>query len=61
MTNGRYGNHGGQYVPEIIMNAIIELEKSYNYYKNDYSFNNEFTTLLREYAGRPSLLYYAKK
>ncbi len=61
MTNGRYGNHGGQYIPEIIMNAIIELEKSYNYYKNDYSFNNELTTLLREYAGRPSLLYYAKK
>lgn len=61
MTNGRYGKHGGQYTPEIIMNAIIELEESYNYYKNDYSFNNEFTTLLREYAGRPSLLYYAKK
>ncbi len=61
MTNGRYGNHGGQYIPEILMNAIIELEESYNYYKNDYSFNNELNSLLREYAGRPSLLYYAKE
>ncbi len=61
MANGRYGKHGGQYIPEILMNAIIELQESYNYYKNDYSFNNEFTTLLRGYAGRPSLLYYAKK
>ncbi|QNU67397.1 tryptophan synthase subunit beta [Ruminiclostridium herbifermentans] len=61
MTNGRYGKHGGQYIPEILMNAIIELEESYNYYKNDYSFNNELNSLLREYAGRPSLLYYAKK
>jgi tryptophan synthase beta chain len=61
MTNGRYGNHGGQYIPEIIMNAIIELEESYNYYKNDFSFNSELSTLLKEYAGRPSLLYYAKK
>lgn len=61
MSNGRYGNHGGQYVPEILMNAIIEVEESYNYYKNDYSFNSEFTSLLKEYAGRPSLLYHAKK
>jgi len=61
MLKGRYGKHGGQYIPEILMNTIIELEDSYNYYKNDYSFNQELTTLLREYAGRPSLLYYAKK
>lgn len=61
MSNGRYGKYGGQYIPEILMNAIIELEESYNYYKNDYSFNNELTSLLKEYAGRPSLLYYAKK
>jgi tryptophan synthase beta chain len=61
MTSGRYGKHGGQYIPEILMNAIIELEESYNYYKNDNSFNNELNSLLREYAGRPSLLYYAKK
>ena len=61
MSNGRYGNHGGQYVPEILMNAIIEVEESYNYYKNDYSFNSEFSSLLKEYAGRPSLLYHAKK
>lgn len=61
MLKGRYGKHGGQYIPEILMNTIIELEESYNYYKNDYSFNQELTTLLREYAGRPSLLYFAKK
>ncbi len=61
MVKGRYGIHGGQYVPEILMNAIIELESAYNFYKNDYSFNQELTFLLREYAGRPSLLYYAKK
>jgi len=61
MLKGRYGKHGGQYIPEILMNTIIELEESYNYYKNDYSFNKELTDLLREYAGRPSLLYFAKK
>lgn len=61
MLKGRYGKHGGQYIPEILMNTLIEIEDSYNYYKNDFSFNQELTTLLREYAGRPSLLYYAKK
>ncbi len=61
MVKGRYGKHGGQYIPEILMNTIIELEDSYNFYRNDYSFNQELTTLLKEYAGRPSLLYYAKK
>ncbi len=60
MSNGRYGNHGGQYIPEILMNEIIELEENYTHYKNDENFNNELTSLLKEYAGRPSLLYYAK-
>jgi tryptophan synthase, beta subunit len=61
MLKGRYGKHGGQYIPEILMNTINELEESYNYYKNDFDFNRELDTLLKEYAGRPSLLYYAKK
>ena len=58
---GRYGLYGGQYIPETLMNAIIELEKAYEYYKNDAEFNRELDELLREYAGRPSLLYYAEK
>ncbi len=61
MLKGRYGKHGGQYIPEILMNTISELEESYNYYKNDFDFNRELDTLLKEYAGRPSLLYFAKK
>ncbi len=61
MLKGRYGKHGGQYIPEILMNTINELEESYNYYKNDFDFNRELDTLLKEYAGRPSLLYFAKK
>ncbi|HEX2925535.1 MAG TPA: tryptophan synthase subunit beta [Ruminiclostridium sp.] len=61
MLKGRYGKHGGQYIPEILMNTINELEESYNYYKNDFEFNRELNALLKEYAGRPSLLYYAKK
>jgi len=61
MSKGRYGIHGGQYIPEILMNTIIEIEDSYNFYKNDFNFNQELNTLLKEYAGRPSLLYYAKK
>lgn len=48
-------------MPEILMNSLIELEESYNFYKNDYNFNQELKTLLKEYAGRPSLLYYARK
>ncbi|MBE6856901.1 MAG: tryptophan synthase subunit beta [Ruminococcus sp.] len=60
-TDGRFGIHGGQYVPEIMMNAINELEKAYNFYKNDPQFNRELTELLDEYAGRPSRLYYAEK
>ena len=58
---GRFGIHGGQYVPETLMNAINELEKAYDYYKNDNSFNAELTDLFNNYAGRPSLLYYAQK
>ena len=59
--NGRFGVHGGQYVPETLMNAIIELEEAYNYYKADPDFQNELTQLLNDYAGRPSRLYYAEK
>lgn len=58
---GRFGIHGGQYIPETLMNAVIELEKAYEQYKNDPDFNRELTTLLNEYAGRPSRLYYAQK
>ena len=63
MTNskGRFGIHGGQYIPETLMNAVDELEKAYEYYKNDEEFNRELTTLFNEYAGRPSLLYYAER
>ena len=60
-TNGRFGIHGGQYIPETLMNAVIELEKAYNHYKNDATFNNELTELFNNYAGRPSRLYFAKK
>lgn len=59
MSNGRFGIHGGQYIPETLMNAVIELEEAYEYYKNDPEFNRELTELLNEYAGRPSRLYYA--
>ncbi|MBO6239623.1 MAG: tryptophan synthase subunit beta [Butyrivibrio sp.] len=58
---GRFGIHGGQYIPETLMNAVIELENAYNRYKDDPDFNRELTELLNEYAGRPSRLYYAKK
>ena len=63
MTNpkGRFGIHGGQYVPEKLMNAVNELEEAYEFYKNDPQFNEELTTLFNEYAGRPSRLYYAEK
>ncbi len=63
MTNikGRFGIHGGQYIPETLMNAVIELEEAYNFYKNDVAFNQELTQLFNEYAGRPSRLYFAKK
>lgn len=59
MSKGRFGIHGGQYMPETLMNAVIELEKAYEFYKNDSQFNAELTELLNNYAGRPSRLYYA--
>lgn len=61
MSKGRYGIHGGQYIPETLMNEIINLEKNYEYYKKNPEFNKELNGLLRDYAGRPSLLYYAEK
>ena len=63
MTNqkGRFGIHGGQYIPETLMNAVIELEEAYDFYKNDPEFNRELDELLCEYAGRPSRLYYAQR
>ena len=60
-TKGRFGIHGGQYIPETLMNAVIELENAYNHYKNDPEFNKELNYLLNDYAGRPSKLYFAKK
>ncbi len=60
-SRGRFGVHGGQYIPETLMNAVIELEEAYNHYKNDPAFNQELTALLNDYAGRPSRLYYAEK
>ena len=53
MSKGRFGVHGGQYMPETLMNAVIELEEAYNHYKNDPEFNAELTELLNNYAGRP--------
>ncbi len=61
MSKGRFGIHGGQYIPETLMNAVIELEEAYNRYKDDPEFNRELTTMLNEYAGRPSRLYYAER
>lgn len=58
---GRFGKHGGQYLPETLMNAIIELEEAYNHYKDDKEFQNELADLLKNYAGRPSLLYFARR
>ena len=61
MSKGRFGIHGGQYIPETLMNAVIELEKAYDFYKNDPDFNWELTALLDDYAGRPSRLTLAEK
>ena len=61
MGNGNFGIHGGQYIPETLMNAVIELEEAYNRCKDDPGFNRELTGLLNEYAGRPSRLYYAAR
>ena len=60
-SKGRFGKHGGQYMPETLMNAVIELEEAYNHYKDEPEFNRELTELFNEYAGRPSRLYFAKK
>ena len=60
-SKGRFGIHGGQYVPETVMNAINELDAAYTHYKDDPAFNAELTDLLNHYANRPSLLYYAKR
>ena len=58
---GRFGIHGGQYIPETLMNAVIELEQAYNHWRDDPGFQSELTVLLNEYAGRPSRLYFAEK
>lgn len=60
-SKGRFGVHGGQFIPETLMNAMAELETAYNHYKNDPDFRAELSELLNDYAGRPSRLYYAKK
>lgn len=60
MKKGKFGIYGGQFIPETLMNAVIELEEAYNKYKEDDEFNSELTELFNEYTGRPSLLYYAK-
>ncbi len=63
MTNpkGRFGVHGGQYLPETLMNAVLQLEEAYEFYKEDPAFQQELTALLNDYAGRPSRLYYAER
>ena len=61
MSKGRFGKHGGQFVPETLMSAVIELEEAYDKYSKDPQFISELNDLLANYAGRPSLLYYAKK
>ena len=61
MSKGRYGEYGGQYVPETLMNAVHEVEEAYEKYKNDPEFNAELQDLFNNYAGRPSRLYFAKK
>ena len=61
MSKGRFGIHGGQYVPETLMVAVNELEEAYTRYKDDPKFVSELEELYRDYAGRPSLLYYARR
>ncbi len=61
MKKGRYGQYGGQYIPETLMNAVQEVEEAYEHYKNDPEFVKELDDLYRNYAGRPSMLYYAEK
>ena len=59
--NGRFGIHGGQYIPETLMNAVIELEQAYNHYKDDPEFNAELTRLFNDYANRPSRAVLCRK
>ena len=59
--SGRFGAYGGQYIPETLMNAVIELDRAYQFYKNDPAFMSELKELLNDYAGRPSRLYFAQK
>ena len=61
MSRGRFGIHGGQYLPETLMNAVIELEEAYRRYREDPDFNRDLSELFCEYAGRPSRLYFAKR
>ncbi len=61
MSKGRFGEFGGQYIPETLMNEVIRLEEAYEYYRKDPEFCRELEDLLKNYAGRPSLLYYAEK
>ncbi|WP_294407743.1 tryptophan synthase subunit beta [uncultured Ruminococcus sp.] len=58
---GRFGEFGGQYIPETVMTAVQELEEAYNKYKDDEEFKEELKKLYRDYANRPSMLYYAEK
>ncbi len=60
MTVGRFGEFGGQYVPESLMGAVLELQEAYAYYKENFDFQQELQRLYHEYANRPSLLYYAE-
>ena len=61
MSKGRFGEYGGQYIPETLMPAVQEVEEAYNKYSKDPEFIAELDDLLKNYAGRPSLLYEAKK
>ena len=58
---GIYGEYGGQYVPETLMNAVIELDEAYHRYIKDHDFLREVDELNRKYTGRPSMLYYADR
>ncbi len=60
MSKGRFGIYGGQYIPETLMSAVTELEEAYNHFKNDPKFKAELNSLLKNYAGRPSMLYFAE-
>lgn len=61
MSKGKFGKHGGQFIPETLMSAVLELEEAYHHYKNDPVFTAELNELHKNYTGRPSLLYYAEK